>query len=144
VGGGKVIALSVKQPWAQLIVSGKKDVENRSWRTNYRGRVLIHAGVTPECITLFEQALALMPIRVEVGSRLDLTDPRSMDIWPRGAIVGAVTIVDCVLASDSPWFGGAFGWVLKDAVAFPEPIPYKGRLGLFEVPDELIPTEVAE
>ena len=36
-------AISVKQPWASLIISGIKDIENRKWKTNYRGRVLIHA-----------------------------------------------------------------------------------------------------
>lgn len=36
-------ALSIKQPWAHLIVSGVKDVENRSWKTNYRGRIFVHA-----------------------------------------------------------------------------------------------------
>ncbi len=37
-------ALSVRQPWAWLIVAGYKDVENRGWATKYRGRILIHAG----------------------------------------------------------------------------------------------------
>lgn len=36
-------ALSIRQPWAWLIANGYKDIENRSWRTNYRGPVLIHA-----------------------------------------------------------------------------------------------------
>ena len=39
-------AISIKQPWASLIAHGIKDIENRSWRTNYRGRVLIHAGAS--------------------------------------------------------------------------------------------------
>jgi hypothetical protein len=39
-----VKALSIRQPWAWLIVTGYKDIENRSWRTNYRGPLLIHAG----------------------------------------------------------------------------------------------------
>jgi hypothetical protein len=38
------VALSVRQPWAWAIVSGYKDVENRSWPTNYRGTLFIHAG----------------------------------------------------------------------------------------------------
>lgn len=40
-------ALTVKQPWAGLIIAGGKDIENRTWRTSYRGRVLIHAAKTP-------------------------------------------------------------------------------------------------
>lgn len=41
-------AITIKQPWASLIVSGLKDIENRTWKTNFRGRVLIHAGKTRE------------------------------------------------------------------------------------------------
>ncbi len=39
-------AISIHQPWADLIVFGHKDIENRSWTTRYRGRMLIHAGLT--------------------------------------------------------------------------------------------------
>jgi hypothetical protein len=39
-----VVALSIRQPWASLIVAGLKPVENRSWRVRYRGPLLIHAG----------------------------------------------------------------------------------------------------
>lgn len=40
--------ISIKQPWASLIVEGVKDIENRTWRTKFRGRVLVHAGAKPE------------------------------------------------------------------------------------------------
>jgi hypothetical protein len=36
-------AITVRQPWAWLVVTGKKDIENRTWRTHYRGKLLIHA-----------------------------------------------------------------------------------------------------
>lgn len=39
-------ALSIRQPWAWLIVNGHKDIENRDWPTNFRGRLLVHAGLT--------------------------------------------------------------------------------------------------
>ena len=39
-------ALSIRQPWAWLIVNGHKDIENRDWPTNFRGRLLVHAGQT--------------------------------------------------------------------------------------------------
>ena len=45
----KVKVLTVKQPWASLIVHGIKDIENRSWRTNFRGRVLIHSSAKGDC-----------------------------------------------------------------------------------------------
>ena len=38
------IALSIRQPWAWLIVNGYKDIENRDWKTHYRGRFYVHAG----------------------------------------------------------------------------------------------------
>ena len=38
-------AITIRQPWAELILRGEKDVENRSWRTNHRGLLLIHAGL---------------------------------------------------------------------------------------------------
>ena len=56
---------------------------------------------------------------------------------PRGGIVGSVEIVDCVSASASPWFGGEFGFVLRD----PQPLPFtpfKGSLGFFNVPSEAL------
>ena len=57
---------------------------------------------------------------------------------PRGAIVGRVDLVDCVASSRSRWFFGPYGFVLKNPVEFGKPIPYKGRLGLFEVPEEIV------
>ena len=41
-------ALSIRQPWAWLILNGYKDLENRTWRTDYRGPLLIHAGMRVE------------------------------------------------------------------------------------------------
>jgi hypothetical protein len=56
----------------------------------------------------------------------------------RGAIVGKVDIVGCVPYSSSPWFFGRYGFVLKNPVAFSRPVPFKGELGFFDVPDELV------
>lgn len=107
-------ALSIRQPWAWRILHAGKDIENRDWRTSFRGRVLIHAGV-------------------KLDERPDPGEPLDM---PRGGIVGAVTIVDCVAASSSKWFCGDYGFVLADPVAC-ELIPCKGKLGFFEVPPEV-------
>lgn len=52
-----------------------------------------------------------------------------------GCIVGTVDIVDCVSKSDSPWFFGRYGFVLANPVAFEKPIPCKGALGFFTVPE---------
>ena len=60
-----------------------------------------------------------------------------------GGIVGAVTIVDCVTESDSPWFTGPYGWCLADPTPLPF-IPYKGTLRFFDVPDGLLQREHKE
>jgi len=122
-----MLALSIRQPWASLVIGCGKDVENRDWKTSVRGPVLIHAakGCTKK---EFEDAKALASIAA--GFRLSM----SLEDLPRGGIIGIVDLVDCVSKSDSPWFVGKYGFVLRD----PKPIsliPYKGQLGFFNVPD---------
>ena len=50
-----------------------------------------------------------------------------------GAIVGEITITDCVDTSSSPWFCGPFGFLLSDPLTYDSPIPYRGQLGFFQV-----------
>jgi hypothetical protein len=110
-----VKALSIRQPWAYLIVAGHKDIENRTWRGHYRGRFLVHA---PQSISQSGVAFA---------ERMGITLPADL---PRGGIVGSVEMVDCVQAHASPWFEGPFGFVLRDAKALPFQ-PCLGRLSFF-------------
>jgi len=118
-------ALSIRQPWAWLIVNGFKDIENRSWRTEFRGRVLIHAG---KKYGKEERAIAEAAQR-EFG--IDI--PEALDL---GGIVGGVEIVDCVTESESKWFEGTehhpYGFVLETPVVLPFR-PVTGRLGFFNV-----------
>jgi hypothetical protein len=112
-------ALSIRQPWAWLIVTGYKDVENRSWRTNYRGPLLIHAARVCAPISLDQ-------IEENHGVRIPAQGLR------RGGIVGVVDLVDVVGDHRSHWFDGkGFGWVLANPriLRF---IAMAGRLGLFE------------
>ena len=51
--------------------------------------------------------------------------------YSTGVVLGTVQIVDCVTESDSPWFFGKFGFVLRDPEAFAAPIPAKGQLGFW-------------
>ena len=117
-------ALSVRQPWAWLIVHGFKPVENRTWRTKFRGRFLVHAA---KGMTRAEYArVAAMPFIPQMPPFEDLE---------RGGIVGSVELTDCVDEHDSEYFFGPVGFVLKD----PEPLPfrpYTGMLGFFEVEGE--------
>ena len=63
----------------------------------------------------------------------------SVQMRPHGGhIVGKVDIVDCVTESESPWFFGRHGFVLANPVAFARPVPCKGALGFFTVPDDVL------
>lgn len=122
-----MLALSIRQPWAWLIIHGGKDIENRSWPTRVRGRVLVHAAKT---CALDDYVSAGVLVGALPGVPLL---PRAVDL-ERGGIIGSVEIVDCVTASASPWFCGPYGFALRDA----RPLsfrPCRGRLGFFEVPD---------
>lgn len=117
-------ALSIRQPWAWLIVFGHKDIENRTWPTRMRGRIQVHAsgGMTRQ---EYDDAVAF-------AAQADppvLLPP--FDTLQRGGIIGQVTITDCVSQSKSPWFVGPFGFVLTDPIQ----VPFKkcpGMLGFFE------------
>lgn len=115
-------ALSIRQPWAWLIIHGGKDIENRTWSTKVRGRVLVHAAST---MTRADYDAAKI---VADTNHAYLPDFENLK---RGGIIGSVEITDCVDQSTSPWFFGPHGFVLCD----PNPLPFtpmKGRLGFFE------------
>lgn len=125
-------ALSIRQPWAWLIVNGHKDVENREWSTNYRGRVLIHAGKT---MTRNEYDDCLSTA-LHVGYNQYFPTREQLE---RGGIVGVATIVGCVASEDrsSPWhMPDQFGFLIENA----KPIPFvacKGMLNFFNVPRDV-------
>lgn len=131
-------ALSIKQPWAWLIVAGHKDIENRNWKTDYRGRIYIHASkeFDHECLITQGETYANL-IKLPLES------------FTRGAIIGEVDIVNCVSEKQfeafkkvssycSPWFVGKYGFVLANAVMYDKPILYRGQLGLFDVDDNIV------
>ena len=116
-------AITIRQPWAELIVRGEKDVENRSWRTHHRGALLIHAG-----------AQAYREFFAEHGVPDDAE---------RSAIIGIVEVVDCKQERTSTWHEeGSWGWYLVRAKRFRKPIPMKGRRGLFEVPEKKVAAQL--
>lgn len=143
-----VKALSIRQPWAWLIMrpdlttpternaamlaGDLKDVENRTWWTHYRGPVLIHAGQTMtrddyEACRIFLASDARL-------CHLNAVLPTPAEL-ERGGIVGQANIVSCGYVFVSPWFVGDYGFELADAM--PQPFrPLKGRLGLFNVEAE--------
>ena len=124
--------ISVRQPWAWLIINYGKDIENRDWPTNYRGAVLIHASRwfgKGEVYDDFQFAKRLAP---PPHGSVTLNDLRAQC----GHIIGRVNLIDCVEKSESPWFFGRYGFVLKGAEPI-TPIPFKARLGLFDCPDDV-------
>lgn len=158
-------AITLTQPWATLIAIGAKKIETRSWSTQYRGPLVIHA------------AKGLGPVGGTQGlMELCRTEPfRSVLIaagflgtpaLPLGAIVAVCRLAACVAteAEEDGFFGGprsietgvvrlwkltdrerAFGdyspgryaWLLADVRALPEPIPCRGALGLWDVPPDV-------
>ena len=125
-------ALSIRQPWAWLIVNGYKDIENRDWPTTFRGNLLVHAGITltrkyynETCAEL--DAAGLLP-----------PDLPSFEAMLRGGFVGRTHIVDCIEEHASPWKQeGTHGFVLEGSEVM-DFVPYRGRLGFFNVPNQVI------
>ncbi len=113
-------ALTVRQPWASLIMAGIKDVENRTWPTSYRGPLVIHAG------------LGLDHDAFTVHGRL-------LDELPRGVVLGTVELVGCVRGHPSPWAeADCWNWLVADPRPLAAPVPAKGKLGMWDVPDALL------
>lgn len=110
-------ALSIRQPWAWLIVSGYKNLENRNKLKNFRGPFLIHAGKRYD-----------KDWQHKLGFHLNIFSDETSFL--RGGIVGIATITDSITESDSPWFTGTNAFVIEN----PKPLPFipcEGQLGFF-------------
>jgi len=117
--------LSIRQPWAWLIVHGHKDVENREWSTDYRGPLLIHASKT---LAKGEYRAQADAVYQETGILVP-----ELEVVELGGIVGMATLVDCAADSESRWYTGAVAWLLRDARVLPFHA-CKGALQLFHTP----------
>lgn len=133
----KLKAITICQPYAHLIVTGTKPVENRTWRTHYRGSLAIHAGKSRAWLDHDAEAHA-----AQAGRPLVF-----------GAIVAICTLADCLRIEDIndgrfddqyPQLRGrqhCFGpwcWVLTDVLPIANPVPWRGAQGLFDVSDALL------
>ena len=119
-------ALTIKQPWAQLIITGAKDVENRSRPTSFRGRFAVHVSL---------KRASYEDVGLEAIPR-DLREPVKL-AWERnasaGRVIGTVELVDCIRDSKSIWATDDYWhWVLRDPRPYTRPRPAKGQLGLWE------------
>lgn len=122
--GDYLWALTVCQPWAWAIMDGPKRWENRSWSTNYRGPLLIHAGKSK---TWLREGLAFL------GAQ-GLTVPSDL---PMGALLGLVTLADVRnvrTVTNDPFAFGPECWNVDRPSKLERPIPYRGSQGLFRVP----------
>ncbi len=119
-------AISVRQPWAWAIFHGKP-VENRSWPSRYTGPLLIHASKTFDHIGYH---WLLKHRELLTGS------PPHPDNYKFGGIIGKVVMVNCVAYLRSPFFAGPWGFVFENPQEQPF-IPYRGQLGIFNVPDDI-------
>lgn len=144
-------ALTVKQPWAYLICSGVKDIENRTWRTNYRGRIYIHASAIKKDNTRLKDYQHLLSEEQYNKVTSFFGKDVLFRLMDSSAIVGHVDIVDCVEDHTSIWaehwvlkdwhngtWGGTYdqkvyNWVLANPVLFNEPIKnVKGALSFWD------------
>lgn len=122
-------ALSVRQPWAWALVSGHKPVENRDWRTDYRGPLVIHSGKVLGC-----EPHNFLGECDEVAYRCRLeTLPPEASL--AGGLVGFVQLTKCVERYPSPWFKGLFGFVVEPLEQWPL-IPWQGQRGIWELTED--------
>ena len=119
--------LTIKEPWASLIIEKYKEYEFRSWKTNYRGKILIHAGLS------FEKDMA------------NRFKEYNLD-YKCGYIIGEAELVDCIKVDEklnnylkelNPLVYARsnhvenYAWKLENIKKYDKPIPVKGKLGLW-------------
>lgn len=148
-------AVTLYQPYAQLIAWGEKRVETRGWKANHRGLLAIHAGADRR---YSEQALQVPEIM-----RAFVDRSVRPDHLPYGAVVAVARVIDCVPAEDvytallragfqeciQPEFSmrneramgdlspGRFGWILDDVQVLHDPVPASGRQMLWTLPEDV-------
>lgn len=126
--------ITVSQPYASLIASGKKWVENRTWRTAYRGPLAIHAGRGTQYLSPREVASGAYPTGATLATAhlvacVHLPDARKygrgLEEMTRAGICAQALLGH--LYAEGPWC-----WVLTRIEALPKPVPARGAQGLWE------------
>jgi hypothetical protein len=142
-------AITIRQPWANLVAQGLKTVETRNWKTSYRGPLAIHAGKVAN-----KEAFDIL-------KKTDLEEFMSceLSIEPRGVIIAVTELIYIIEYHDSedfyddilshsvpPEFAYTrYGWCFpcdprkkKRTYKLNTPIPWRGMPGLFDVPDSIL------
>lgn len=149
--------LSIKNPWAYMIAHGIKDVENRTWKTNYRGELLIHVS-GKDIVDIFDDDLPKeilseyekywkakdrnedYEMKNEFAKKMAELDIKSENIilkekkifYKSKLIIGKVNLVDITRESKSIWAGkNCYHWIMKNPIIFEKPIEILGKLGLW-------------
>ena len=124
--------ITIRQPWVELILQGRKPYEIRSWGTSYRGPIMLHAAKALD-------KSALVALEIDASSLF------------RGGFVGRAELKDCrpftradarVLRQNGAfvgkWSAGRFAWELTNVCRLPALVPFRGALGLFSVPIRIV------
>ena len=132
-------ALSFRQPWADLILNGKKTLEVRSWKDNYRGTILVHVSKNVDRADLERLGVELGPIGVFLGT-IQILDMIQFDeeLWAK-SYNKHLTEGDLHFKTDRNGVVQAdYGWMLANPKRFDQPLLGAGKLGFFNPPDEAI------
>jgi len=131
-------ALSLWQPWASLWANGRKRFETRSWATQYRGSIAVHAAKTI-CTEIDEELREIC--EEEFGSHWTVE-------LPAGALIATAQLIACLpterlhVDADERTQGnfapGRYAWDTMNMKELPRPISYRGFQALFEIPDDLL------
>ena len=120
-------ALTIKQPWASLIINGHKTYELRSWKTTYRGKILIHTS------------------KQEEKKEIKRFENYNLD-YINSAIIGEAEITDCIKIDEAFYeklnklnkeiykidnYENLYAWKLENIKKYEVPIYTKGKLGLW-------------
>jgi activating signal cointegrator 1 len=144
-GDATIKAISLRQPWATLVVLGAKQYETRDWQTAHRGLLAIHASRSfpePSAALCQQEPYRSVLLRAGYQSGADL---------PRGALIGTVTVVEVHateeldlsrLTAEELAFGDfgphRFVWQLAEPRLLAKPIKIAGQLRIYEIPDQWI------
>jgi hypothetical protein len=116
-------AISIRQPWAELILRGRKSVELRSWSPDYRGTLWLHTGLKGDVALEEKFQLSNLFKGGYVGtlvlSAVVPMSPERWELWRNKHL------------SIGEYQPGAYGWVLSSPQRFRESVPGSGQLGLF-------------
>jgi hypothetical protein len=139
--------LTLKEPWASLLVAGHKRIETRSWRTHYRGLVAIHASKSADVVKV-PRAIEFM--FHEAGIPMPEGWPVKKEEYPLGRIIAVGRLVDCrrmtpeLIQAQSrmelqfgDWRPGRWAWYFEEMRRTTDQIEWVGALSVWKVPPRL-------